>query len=156
MVWNILNKYDKIALSGRTPFEVCCVPKEQRNSNDNIFVADYLYNNVNFFASMNIVLVAFISWKMIAQSYKENEKIIVKGEEGDWMYVIYKGTVEVMIEGRIGKPILIEAWNVFGQTALQNKGPRNATIEARTPTEWLILLKSDYDSVIFESIVGLL
>ena len=70
------------------------------------------------------------------------------------MYVIYKGTVEVMIEGRQGKPNLIEAGNVFGQTALQNKVPRNATIEARTLVECLILLKPDYDDVILESILN--
>ena len=77
---------------------------------------------------------------MLAQAYKENSKNIVKDEEGDWMYVIYKGTVEVMIEGIQGKPIFIEAGNIFGQTDLQNKGPRNVTIEARTPVECLILL----------------
>ena len=59
-----------------------------------------------------------------------------------------------MIEGRQGKPNLIEAGNVFGQTSLQNKVPRNATNEEQTLVECLILLKSDYDSVIFESIVN--
>ena len=57
------------------------------------------------------------------------------------MFIIYKGYVQVLFEGSNCAPIYIEAGDVFGQTALQNHDPRNATIVARSEVECLILYK---------------
>ena len=100
---------------------------------------------------MNITLVAFISRKVTADKFLKDEMIITKGDMADWMYIIYKGQAEVIIEGRIGEPIIISGGQVFGQTALQNRDPRNASVIARTNIELLVLSKIDYDSVVFET-----
>lgn len=143
--------YDKVALSGRTAFEVALINKEQRSPNDNLYIAHYLHQNVKFFSSMNLTLISFISRKLSAERYKKDQEIITKGDIGDCMYIIYKGIVEVIIEGRVGEPILIDPGKVFGETALQNSEPRNATIVARSDVECMVLHKSDYRNVIFES-----
>uniref|UniRef100_A0A7S3JB81 Cyclic nucleotide-binding domain-containing protein n=1 Tax=Euplotes harpa TaxID=151035 RepID=A0A7S3JB81_9SPIT len=66
------------------------------------------------------------------------------------MYIIYRGAVEVKIPNHKGPPIFIESNDVFGQTALQNKEKRNATIVAKTNVELFTLFKNDYDSVVYE------
>ena len=144
-------RYDKILLTGKTPFEVAKISKDHRTPNDNLFISHYLFQDVKFFSSMNITLVAFISRKVTSDKFSKDQVIIRKGDMADWMYIIYKGQVEVIIEGRVGEPIMISACQVFGQTALQNRDPRNATWIARSNVECIILSKIDYDSVVFET-----
>lgn len=57
------------------------------------------------------------------------------------MYILYKGLVEIVIEGRKGGPLLVESGNVFGETALQNNITRTATVCSRTEVEVMILNK---------------
>lgn len=143
--------YDKVLLSGSTPFEVAYVNKDKRTPNDNLFLAHYLYQNIKFFATFNLTLIAFISRKLSAEKFKKDEVIIQKGDIGDCMYIIYKGVVEVIIEGRKGEPKLIDSGHVFGETALQNKVRRTASIVARTDVELMILYENDYNHVVFET-----
>lgn len=76
-------RYDKILLSGKTPFEVARITKEQRTPNDNLFISHYLSQDVKFFSSMNITLIAFISRKVIAERFLKDEIIIRKGDLAD-------------------------------------------------------------------------
>ena len=143
--------YDKVLLSESNPFKIACLDPERRTSNDNLYLAHYLQQNVKFFAIMNLTLIAFISRKLTAKKYEIDEKIIIKGEVGDCMYIVYKGLVEVVREGVQGNPILIESGSIFGETALQNNVTRTATIIARSDVECMILSKKDYLNVVFES-----
>ena len=127
--------YDKVLLKGKTPFHISLMGREQRSPNDNLFLAHYLYQNVKYFSSINLTLIAFISRKMSAVKFSMGDMIITKGEVGECMFIIYKGVVEVLKEGRTGAPILIEAGKVFGEQALINKEVRNASVAARTDVE---------------------
>ncbi|CAI2366556.1 unnamed protein product [Moneuplotes crassus] len=143
--------YDKVLLSFTNPFDICLIPPEDRTPNDNLYLAHYLLQNVKYISVMNLTLIAFISRKITAQRYCMSQKIIIKGEIGDCMYILYKGIVEVIIEGRKGEPILMESGSVFGETALQNDVTRTATIVARSDVEVMILSKKDYLNVVYES-----
>jgi hypothetical protein len=101
--------YDNVRLSAKTPFDVAMLDPEIRTPNDNLYLAHYLYQNVKFFNFMNLTLIALLCRKLTAMKYKIGEKIIVKGDTGDCMFIIYKGQVEVVREGHVGSKILIES-----------------------------------------------
>lgn len=75
--------YDKVLLSAKTPFDTAMINPELRHSNDNLYLAHYLYQNVKFFSIMNLSLIALISRKLTGRRYNNGDKIIVKGEIGD-------------------------------------------------------------------------
>lgn len=75
--------YDSVSLSGETVFDVCSVPRENRNNHDGMFVAEYLNQQVKYFAKMDINLVIFLGRKLCANRYNAGEPIIIKGEIGD-------------------------------------------------------------------------
>ena len=77
---------------------------------------------------MNIVLIALISRKKLVQTYKENSKITVKVKR-DWMYVIYKGKIEVMIEGNQGNLFSLRLKMCLVKLHFKIKDFWNATIE---------------------------
>ena len=76
-------RYDKILLTGKTPFEVAKISKDHRTPNDNLFISHYLFQDVKFFSSMNITLVAFISRKVTSDKFSKDQVIIRKGDMAD-------------------------------------------------------------------------
>ena len=81
----------------------------------------------------------------------KDSTIIQKGDEADWMYILYKGSVEIIYGDREkGEYLTKDSGYYFGDTGLQRNERRNATIKALTPCETLILFKTDYDKVIRE------
>ena len=45
----IFKNYDKVLLSGENPFEIALINPENRTSNENLYLAHYLHQNVKFF-----------------------------------------------------------------------------------------------------------
>ena len=143
--------FDKAYVVKDDPFEAACMRREERKKDDNLFIADYLYKNCKFFNRMNIHLVSFLGSKISARKFKPDEVIMKIGDEGDCMYCIYSGAVQVIPIGYTGPAIMLESNEVFGQTALYNKTTRNATVIAKTPVKCFTLFKVDYDNVVFQS-----
>lgn len=56
--------YDTVSLSGETVFDVCSVPRENRNQHDGMFVAEYMNQQVKYFSKMDINLVIFLGKKL--------------------------------------------------------------------------------------------
>lgn len=100
---------------------------------------------------MDIHLVAFIGSKVSGRRFRPGETVMNEGEEGDCMYCIYSGTAEIKPSNYTGPPILVEANEVFGQTALYNKTTRNASVIAKSPLKCFTLFKVDFDNVVFQS-----
>ena len=93
----------------------------------------------------------YIARNLHAKAYQEGETIIVKGDYADWMYVLYKGSVEVILDDSYkGAPIIMENGAYFGHTGLQKEEKRSATIQANEYCETLILYNTDFDKVIKE------
>ncbi len=70
------------------------------------------------------------------------EVIVREGDQGDSLYVIRDGIVEVVAMASDGKPVHIRDLKspaFFGEIALMTGEPRNATIRARTDAELLEL-----------------
>lgn len=69
----------------------------------------------------------------LGRIYKSDESIIREGEEGDCMYVIQSGTVEI-ITTKDGKEVQLAELtegDFFGEMALFEKGVRSSTVRAK-------------------------
>lgn len=80
---------------------------------------------------------------MVADNIEIGDTIIKQGDVGDRMFVLYKGNISVVVGGR--EVAVLDQSRVFGESALVNNEPRNATIVAKTRCELFMLFKSDYD-----------
>lgn len=61
-------------------------------------------------------------------SFKKGEEIFTEGEEGEVMYGVINGEIELRANGRYLATILEN--EIFGEMALLDKGPRSATAVA--------------------------
>ena len=74
------------------------------------------------------------------------ETIVTEGEEGDALYLIVSGEVEVL---RGGTPVhVLRETDYFGELAVLTGETRNATVRARTDCLLLRLPRSDFHQVL--------
>jgi voltage-gated potassium channel len=77
------------------------------------------------------------------------EEIVRKGEVGDEMYVISRGSAEV-VDGA-GKVIkTLGEGDFFGELALLCDQPRSATVRAATPCDLFVLKQGDFKRALKE------
>ncbi|MBP7339728.1 MAG: Crp/Fnr family transcriptional regulator [Niveispirillum sp.] len=75
------------------------------------------------------------------------ERIFVKGDPGDSLYVILRGRVAVQTESQDAKVMLLNILDtgaVFGEIAMLDGGERTATVVAQEPTELLRIDRKDF------------
>jgi putative ABC transport system ATP-binding protein len=85
--------------------------------------------------------------RMKRRRYLPGETIIRQGEAGDEFYVIAQGEVDVLRQadgGGIPKVAVLKKGGFFGEQALINEAPRNATCLAKTEVELYGLTKDDF------------
>lgn len=75
--------------------------------------------------------------------FEDGECIVRQGEQGDCMYVIQKGKVEVVMDTPEGATRLnvLQAGDVFGEMSLFTHEPRSATVRAFGQTRVLTVDK---------------
>ena len=64
------------------------------------------------------------------RSFEAGQPVFAEGEEGDTMYAVIEGEVDILVDGR-----LVETTGpggLIGEMALIDSGPRSATATART------------------------
>ena len=84
---------------------------------------------------------------MRTQAYTANEPIIWVGEQGDELFLIHSGSVQVSCPDETGKEVILaklEPGAFFGDIALLDAGPRTASCRAIDPTECLVLRRDDF------------
>jgi len=106
------------------------------------FIATWnLVAQVPLFARLNVQEIAAISDLLHMRTAVPNEVLFEKGAEGDAMYFLVSGEVEIALDGRTR---LLHGGSFFGELALLYKRPRDATARARTYTELLLLEARDF------------
>ena len=83
------------------------------------------------------------------QSVAEGEVVFAEGEEGDHMYGVVEGTVEL----RKGDKVVtsIGEGNVFGEMALIDRSPRSLTAVAASPVELAVIDRRTFLFLIHET-----
>ena len=87
-----------------------------------------------------------ISHKVRAASFLPNEVIVKEGEQGNSLFIVGRGKVEVLTIDDEGKEMtlaLLKAGDFFGEVALLHPQPRTATVRASTPSTLLELRRHD-------------
>jgi len=77
--------------------------------------------------------------------------IVEEGEQGDKLYVIVRGTVDVLQAGPDGVERLLQVMHVgdfFGAIPLIDNVPRTATVRARTACLLLVLSREEFLDVV--------
>lgn len=83
----------------------------------------------------------------LGKVYQDGEVIICEGEEGNCMYVIQEGEVEVFIRGDDGKEIRLGvrvAGEFFGEMAIFDRDVRSATVRALGEARVLTVDKKNF------------
>lgn len=83
----------------------------------------------------------------VPTTFKANDTIIQEGSKGSVFYMLYDGKVEVKKSGLEKKPILSRG-EFFGERALLNDEPRNASIVALTDCTCYALGKDDFNEMV--------
>ncbi|MFA6543141.1 MAG: cyclic nucleotide-binding domain-containing protein [Limisphaerales bacterium] len=86
---------------------------------------------------------------------KPGEHIIRERDQGDLMFVIHDGRVEVQKEDEAGanRPVAqLARGDVFGEIALLQQVPRTSSVVAIEPTELLALKKTDFDRLLLSTL----
>lgn len=85
--------------------------------------------------------------KMEVQEYAAGDVVIKQGDPGELFYVIDKGTVDVVVEADGKKTTVAQLADgaYFGEVALINDAPRNASIITTSPCRFFTLGKKMFD-----------
>ncbi len=86
---------------------------------------------------------------------KEGDLIIQQGDEGDYFYVLKKGSCKVSRgHGVVQFPLaLLKEGDVFGEEALISEEPRNATVTMTADGKLMRLSKSDFQELLTEPVL---
>ena len=103
------------------------------------FVVNWsLIASVPFFRSLTAQEIADLATHIEAQYARPGDEIVRKGEEGDALYIVSSGEVEVDL-GPERDPAALGEGEFFGEMALLAGGPRRATVRAVTECKLLRL-----------------
>lgn len=106
-------------------------PHHEKTKDESLFIADALQKNFVFENLDRHDLKPLVGAFEKIQVPK-NEIIIQQGDEGDWFYIILKGSVSFIVDDKaVGKA---QSGNSFGELALLYTCPRAATVQALEAT----------------------
>ena len=129
-------------------FLVCSKVASQRNDFERQAVVN-LMQSCPFFSTMKEYQLVNISERMHSVAFKAGQKLILKGERADCLYLIVKGKVGIYIDSDKPTDEVIEK-NVIGEAAIQSRSIRTATVIAHNDVKTLKLTYEDYDIVAFK------
>lgn len=105
-----------------------------------------LLERVPLFKGGDPLLLSQVSMAVRPKAVPVGEAVVTQGEPGAEMYVICRGEVEVIRDGRV--VATIGEGGFFGEVALVKSAPRNATVRAKTPCDLFVLERADFDRIL--------
>jgi NADH dehydrogenase len=83
------------------------------------------------------------------EHYEPGQTVFHEGDLGDRVYIILSGSAEVVRSTGAGETVLAQltAGEYFGEMALLNRAPRNATVRCVTPMNTLSLPKNEFGAL---------
>ena len=107
--------------------------------------------NVSLFAGLDPATLASLARRLTTERFAPEEEIIRAGEEGDKLYILQHGQVNVIGRDPLGRerPLaVLREGEHFGEMALLRDTPRMATCRARTSVQVLSLAKADFNGLL--------
>ena len=102
------------------------------------------------FAEIDDVTLTDLAARFGSEHYPAGAGVVEEGERGDKLYVIVRGTVDVVHAGPGGEQLLktLQDGDFFGEIALIDNVPRTATVRARTACLLLVLAREEFLDVV--------
>lgn len=103
------------------------------------------------FATLSEDAIDYLCSRLHVERYKPGQVIIRQGDGGDKFYIIANGSIEVSVRNAEGVSQIVNRLgrgDYFGEVALLEDKPRNATCRAVIPTEVLSLSRGDFDQLV--------
>lgn len=109
-----------------------------------------LLGSVEIFDGLNQEELKLVETLCYRRTFQENQVIARQNSYGDELYIIQEGFVEVSVESRGGRKVIVNLGRgqTVGEMSLIDQGRRSATVVARSsPTEVLVILQEDFDNL---------
>jgi len=106
----------------------------------------HLLSQIPLFESMEEADLAALANKLSSKSFAEGEVIFAQGDEGDTMYLIEEGAVDIVAGSASQRVTLASLFNgqYFGELSLLDAAPRSAAAVAARATLTLVLEREDF------------
>ena len=104
-----------------------------------------LVAKVPFFQNIGASLIAEVARLLRPRDFPEGAVVMRRGQEGDCMYFIADGEVEVQLPSQ---QVYLGSGQFFGEVALLTGAPRNATVVATQPSTLLTLDIVDFHELL--------
>jgi ATP-binding cassette subfamily B protein len=101
---------------------------------------------IPIFRSIGPASLRAVAQRLRAAEYRPGDLVVQQGEEGDRLYVVGEGQLEVLVwDGRDWQRVnVLQEGDYFGEMALLTGQPRMATVRALTPCELLSMDRDDF------------
>jgi CPA1 family monovalent cation:H+ antiporter len=100
---------------------------------------------VPIFAGLREDQIARLAQMLTPELFTPGERVIRAGDQGDKMYFIASGVVDVLV---VPDPVRLKTGDFFGEMALLNDKPRNADVVSAGYTNMLVLKRRDFDALL--------
>jgi ATP-binding cassette subfamily B protein len=105
---------------------------------------------IPLFATLDESHLTAIADRFVTERYPRGKRIIEEGDPGDKLYIIVHGSAEVRKRGggEERRLAILADGDVFGEVALLEDVPRNATVVTRTACLMLTLGRQQFDHIL--------
>jgi CRP-like cAMP-binding protein len=112
-----------------------------------------ILRQIPLFAGLDEQLHQVIVTKIVMMYYPENYELFKEGDEGDALYIIKTGEVEIFHpaaqEGDVHDSVAkLATGSFFGEMALVSDDPRNASARTTADSEIFILSRDDFKQLL--------
>lgn len=108
------------------------------------------FKDIPIFSHLNENQIMQLTQKIVEKTYRKGQIVIKQGETGDKFYVVGTGEAQVIVEHTNGWKELVgvlKPGDSFGEIALIDHTPRNATVRAGDTMKMFELGKAEFDSL---------
>lgn len=131
--------------TGEEEAKLAVVSSVNKKSRDIALIKAYLSSHF-LFKNLHKEVISQILEKMKLFTFKSNSVIYDAEKAGRYFFIIKKGKVEVMVDGKVSE--ILETGRGFGEVALLMDGKRTSRARSIEATELWTLSKDDYSASI--------
>ncbi len=108
-----------------------------------------MLRRVPLLSTCNDKQLSFIASQVEEMDFPTGKTLCHQGESGGEFFILLSGDCDVQRDGRVIRRL--GPGDFFGEIALMDRGPRTATVVAKTPIRSLVLSQPQFQNVLHEN-----